>query len=127
MPRPVLIDSSAWIEALRPDGEEDLRREVRALIEDGAAVFCDLVLLELWNGARGEAEQRYLESLEEELETLPTTAEVWRRSRELARSCRTAGLTVPATDLLVASCAAHHGASLLHRDRHFDRIREAVS
>jgi hypothetical protein len=127
MPQPVLIDSSVWVEVLRPGGDEALRREVRTLVAEGAAVFCDLVLLELWNGARGEAEQRYLASLEEELESLPTTAEVWHRSRELARTCRAAGVTVPATDLLVAACAAHHGAALLHRDRHFDQVRDAVS
>jgi predicted nucleic acid-binding protein len=127
MPQPVLIDSSVWVEVLRPGGDEALRREVRTLVAEGAAVFSDLVLLELWNGARGEAEQRFLASLEEELESLPTTAEVWHRSRALARTCRAAGVTVPATDLLVAACAAHHGAALLHRDRHFDLVRDAVS
>ena len=127
MPQPVLIDSSVWVEVLRPGGDEALLREVRTLVAEGAAVFCDLVLLELWNGARGEAEQRYLASLEAELASLPTTAEVWNRSRELARTCRAAGVTVPATDLLIAASAAHHGAALLHRDRHFDQVRAAIS
>lgn len=121
----VLIDTSAWVEALRPDGDEEVRRQVRLLIEDGAAVLCDLVLLELWNGARGEAEHRYLAALQGELECLPTTPAVWDRSRDLARGCRAAGITVPATDLLIAACAAEHGTSLLHRDRHFDRIADA--
>lgn len=125
MARAILVDTSAWIEALRPDGEDRIRREVRLAVEEGVAVFCDLVLLELWIGARGEAERRYLGALERELECLPTTPEVWQRSRELARRCRRAGLTIPATDLLIASCATHHEAALLHRDRHFDRIDEA--
>ena len=126
MPERVLIDTSAWIEALRPEGDEAVRQEVRSLLEDGAAVFCDLVRLELWNGARGPRERQYLEELERELPTLPTTREVWDHSRELARRCRRKGLTIPATDLLIAACANHHGASLLHRDDHFDRIREAT-
>lgn len=126
MPEPVLIDTSAWIEALRPEGDETVRREVRSLLEDGAAVFCDLVLLELWNGARGSRERQYLEELERELPTLATTDEVWERSKDLARSCRQKGLTIPATDLLIAACAEHHGARLLHRDDHFDRIRETT-
>lgn len=122
MPLVVLVDTSAWIEALRLEGDEAVRREVRVAIEDGVAVFCDLVLLELWNGARGQRERKYLASLERELETLPTTEEVWERARELARECRQSGITVPATDLLIAACAATHGASLLHRDRHFEEI-----
>jgi predicted nucleic acid-binding protein len=122
VPGPVLVDTSAWIEALRPQGDERMRREVRSAVEDGVAVFCDLVLLELWNGSGGDAERRYLSALERELRCLPTTAEVWRHSRELAIRCRGAGLSVPATDLLIAACAAHHGVALLHRDRHFDQI-----
>lgn len=127
MTRPVLVDTSAWIEALRSDGDEEVRREVRLLIEEGAAVFCEFVLLELWNGARGEPERKYLASLEAELDRLPTTDEVWNRSRELARSCRATGANVPASDLLIAACAVEHGASLLHRDRHFDLILRAAT
>lgn len=127
MAKPVLIDTSAWIEALRPEGDEAVRREARIALEDGAAVFCDLVLLELWNGARGPRERKYLKELERELDTLPSTDEVWERSRELARRCRREGLTIPATDLLIAACAEHHGAALLHRDDHFDQIREATA
>lgn len=127
MPRPILVDTSAWVEALRTDGDERVRHEVGLAVEDGVAVFCDLVLLELWIGARGDAERRYLAALERELDCLPTTPEVWHRSRDLARRCRRAGVTVPATDLLIASCAAHHGVALLHRDRHFDRMFEVPS
>jgi predicted nucleic acid-binding protein len=126
VPKPVLVDTSAWIEALRSDGNEEVRRGVRAAVEEGTAVFCDLVRLELWNGARGARERKYLEELERDLETLPATPDVWRRARDLARRCRGRGLTLPATDLLISACAEHHGATLLHRDDHFDRIPEAT-
>lgn len=122
MAAPVLVDTSAWIEALRPEGSEAVRREVHLAVEEGVAVFCDLVRLELWNGARGRRELKFLGALERELETLATTEDVWERARDLARECRRSGVTVPATDLLIAACAAHHGATLLHRDRHFDQI-----
>lgn len=124
MPQGILIDTSAWVEALRIHGDEPTRREVQLALEEGTAVFCDMVRLELWIGAQGERERRYLSALEGELECLPTTGEVWERSRDLARRGRRAGLTVPATDLLIAACALHHGARLLHRDRHFEQIQE---
>lgn len=119
----VLIDTSAWIEAMRASGDEAIRLRVERLMLDARAVFCDLVRLELWNGARGERERRWLRELEEALETVPTTPEVWERASSLARSCRARGITVPATDLLVAACAAEHGLDLLHRDAHFDRLQ----
>lgn len=122
VPEKVLVDTSAWIEALRVDGDEPTRQEVRRGLEEGIAVFADLVLLELWNGAGGERERSYLLSLERNLECLPTTPEVWRRAREMAQQCRRAGRTIPATHLLIAACGAEHGAVLLHRDKHFDQI-----
>lgn len=122
--RPTLVDTSAWIEALRAEGNEEVRDRVRRLLASGDAVFCDLVLLELWNGVRGGAERRYLAALEEDLELLETTGAVWQRSRELARRCRERGRTVPATDLLIFACSEVHGCRLLHKDRHFDQIAE---
>lgn len=125
--RRVLVDTSAWIEALRRGGDPAVRAEVSAATVDGAAVFCDLVLLELWNGARGTAEIEMLEQLQRDVECVPTTAEVWALAAVLARSCRRRGLTVPATDLLIAACARTHSLSLLHRDSHFDLIAEVSS
>ena len=118
----VLIDSSAWIDALREDGDPSIRNTVRDLTADGLAVFCDIVRLELWNGAGGVAEAKMLRGLEREIECVPTTAEVWQVAFDLARDCRARGITVPATDLLVAACAARHGLALLHHDALFDQI-----
>ena len=49
---------------------------------------------------------------------------VWSDAVALASDARKRGITVPATDLLVASCARHHDVPLLHCDRHFDLIAE---
>lgn len=117
-----LVDSSAWVEAMRPAGDAAIRQAVRGLVAGGGAVLCDWVLLELWNGARGDREKRWLRSLEADLDRVPTTPEVWELARRLARSCRERGLTMPASDLLIAACARHHRLPLLHRDVHFDRL-----
>ncbi|MEP7010805.1 MAG: PIN domain-containing protein [Acidobacteriota bacterium] len=122
----VLIDTSAWVDALRREGEVEVRSQVAALVTSGQAVFCDLVLLELWNGARGTQEQKVLRGLERDLEKVDTSTEVWDLAVDLARRCRAAGMTVPATDLLVAAVARHHRLLLLHRDAHFDQIDQAA-
>jgi predicted nucleic acid-binding protein len=122
-----LIDTSSWIEALRERGKPTVRERVRELIVDGQAVWCDLVLLELWNGARGEYEKKKLNELQKEIHSLPTTDNVWELSRELARKCRKAGKTVPPSDLLIAACAFHHDAAIEHSDPHFDVIQEIHS
>ena len=122
----ILIDTSAWVHALRRDGEAEVRAQVAALVTSGQAVFCDLVLLELWNGARGAQEQKVLRGLERDLEKVETTTEVWDLAVDLARRCRAAGVSAPATDLLVAAISRHHRLPLLHRDAHFEQIDHAV-
>jgi predicted nucleic acid-binding protein len=118
----VLVDTSAWIDTLRRDGDAEVRSAVRSATTDGRAVLCDMVLVELWNGAHGAKEQRVLRDLERELEKVETPPAVWEAATDLARACRKAGLSAPATDLLIAACAEHHGLQILHRDAHFDQI-----
>lgn len=117
-----LVDTSAWIDALRKDGDPETRRAVDALTREGEAVLCEMVLLELWNGARGKAELAFIRDLQAELEVVPIQPAVWQAAYALARECRAAGYTIPPTDLVVAACAEHHEVGLLHRDSHFDQI-----
>jgi predicted nucleic acid-binding protein len=53
---------------------------------------------------------------------LAITDEVWSEACDLARRCRGAGVSVPATDILIAACARHHGAELEQADGDFEAI-----
>ena len=123
---PVLVDTSSWIEALRSSGREDVRERVRSLLLNDMAAWCDMVAVELWNGARGDYEKNSLRELEEQVTCLPATAEVWQLARELAQKCREAGYTLPSADLVIAACGRHHNAAIEHCDEHFDLITAVV-
>ena len=101
-----------------------MRARVTALTIDDRVVLCDLVRLELWNGVQGAADRKLLLELEEQLETVPTSPEVWSLARDWARALRGKGLTLPATDLVIAACAEHHGLGLVHHDQHFDQLEK---
>jgi predicted nucleic acid-binding protein len=120
-----LVDTSAWIEALRPEGDPDTRRAVDEATRGGDALLCDMVLVELWIGARGKREQDVIAGLEADLQVLPIGTEVWRAARVLARACRAAGVTVPAADLVIAACADHYRVGLIERDQHYAQIAAA--
>ena len=114
----VLIDSSAWIHSFRPDGDAAVRKSVQIALETGEAAWCDMVKLELWNGARGDKEKRVLREMELSVPLLPCSPDVWEEAFLIARSTRDRGQTIPATDLLIFACARVHGIGLLHADQH---------
>jgi len=94
------------------------------LLVNGNAAWCDMIRLELWNGASGQAETEMLRRLERDLPSLEITGDVWKTASSLARQARAAGMTVPSTDLLIVACARHHNASLEHVDRHFHLVSQ---
>jgi hypothetical protein len=118
----LLVDTSSWIHFLRPDGDGDVRERVESALRAGTACWCPLVRLELWNGAGGERERKVLREFERVLPELTIDEAVWSRARDIARRCRAAGVTVPASDILIAACARTHGAQLEHADGDFDAI-----
>jgi len=110
------------LEALRRNGDDEIRSHVAVLLETGRAVLCDMVILELRYGARGTYEQSKIRQITETLDRVPTTDEVWAVAYSLATVCRTRGITVPATDLLIAAPSRVHGLELLENDKHFQMI-----
>ena len=114
-----LVDTSAWIDALRPDGNHEVRHGVTELLTAGQAVLCDMVVLELWNGAGSEEERAKLRRLFDTLRICAVDGPVWEQAGTLAQRCRASGITVPATDLLIAATARVNSLLLLHADEHF--------
>ena len=122
----VLVDTSAWIHFLRPDGEPSIAGRVQAALRNGVACWCPMVRLELWNGAGGSREKKVLRDFERDLPELTIDEKVWNEAYAIARACRSAGTTVPNTDILIAACARCHGTSLEHADQDFDRIASTI-
>lgn len=115
-----LIDTSAWVEQLRAMGDAAIRAKVELLLETGQAAWCAAVRLELWAGVGSEKERRILRVYEQELPEFPIDDQVWEEACELASNCRKAGKTAPASDILIAACARHHGVEVESADVHFE-------
>jgi predicted nucleic acid-binding protein len=120
----VLVDTSAWTQALRRDGDAKVRARVQQLLSEETAAWCEGVRLELWNGVRGEQERIKLGRMDTTIPRLPTTGAVWQLACETALLARTSGLTVPAVDLLVFACAEVHQTRIEHADKHFDLLAQ---
>ncbi len=120
----LLIDTSSWIHLLRPNGDSEVRARVERALQAGEACWCPMVRLELWNGAGGEREKKVLRDFERLLPELGIDNDVWRGAYELARKARSGGVSIPATDLLIAACAKRHDADLEHSDSDFDQLEK---
>jgi predicted nucleic acid-binding protein len=117
-----LVDTSCWIELLRPNGRPDIKRRLGELLLAKEAAWCDVVLLELWNGANAEKDAAAIIELEKYVIDFEIDDAVWRRSHDLARRARAKGWSFPVPDLLIAACAAHHGVSVESRDAHLEKL-----
>ncbi len=116
-----LVDASSWIEFLRGRDSAPGQR-VKTLLVRGEAAWCDMTLVELWNGAQGTREKKALEELEAALRLYAVNEQVWASARILARRCREKGITVSTPDIVIAACVATSNLSLEHCDSHFDKI-----
>jgi predicted nucleic acid-binding protein len=118
----ILVDTSSWIHLLRPKGDLAVRERVQRALEGGEACWCSMVRLELWNGAGGDREKKVLRDFERVLPELVIDDAVWLGAFDLARRARSAGVSIPATDLLIAACAKRHEVELEQSDSDFAQL-----
>jgi predicted nucleic acid-binding protein len=124
-----LIDTSAWVEYFRATGSP-ANLEVRRLLQERPAsvVTTEPVVMELLAGAADERVSQQIEILTGGLRLLPVEAMLDYRNAALTyRAARRRGLTVRKLfDCLIATVVARTGATLVHRDRYFDALADAL-
>ena len=116
-----LIDTSNWVEYLR-GLESEAGKRTEFLVLHGEAAWCDMTLVELWQGVRGAKEKRALAEMEKEITLVPVDARTWRFAGKLAARCREKGINAPISDIIIAACAVTHDLELEHCDKYFDGI-----
>lgn len=116
----IVVDSSVWINKFRGIQTEAVRTLLK--IDDGATILVgDLILLELLQGARTEAQAARIERL------MRAFAFENMLDRELSiiaarnfRTLRGLGFTIrTSVDLIIATFCIEHHHALLHDDRDF--------
>lgn len=115
----VLIDTSAWVEFFRPDGEERYRSRISQLLDDNEAAICGIVLSELLKGARSEKEYHEFEDRLATLIYLDTPESIWKKVGKTASLLLRKGIQVPTTDLLIGTVATENKIPVLQKDKHF--------
>ena len=118
-----LVDTSAWILALRKDFLPDVKDRLAYLLKENTIITSGMIKLELLGGTREEKEFQRLKIRLDALEMVETNTSLWERAYDLAFSLRRRGITVPYTDILIAASALIAAATVVHADSHFDLIQ----
>lgn len=118
----ILVDSSCWVEFYRPGGEPAVQAAVLDALADGMAAVCSLVEVELLGYIKGKKEYELIAGDFDALHRLDTGREEVVAAVAIGRKLRAKGVTVPATDLLIAGVAVANKATVLHADKHFVQI-----
>ena len=99
---------------------------IDGLLLRGEAALSGPVYSELISGARTRSAFEDLRTLLGSLEWLAEPAAAWDRVAEARFALARQGIQASLVDLLIAVTAAEDGASLLTRDRDFERISRIV-
>ena len=119
-----LIDTSAWIFALRKNPHTEIKERIDKLLEHHSVVTAGMVKLELLGGVKEDSEFSRLKTYLDALENIEIDSRLWEEASQLAFDLRRKGATVPYTDILIAAVAIRTKAVLLHADSHFDLIAQ---
>jgi len=119
-----LIDTSAWLLALRKDFIPEVKDRIDRLLKHDVVITTGIIKLEIIGGARTQKEFQRLKNRFNALDDIGTDNSVWQKACELGFKLRRKGVTIPHTDILVAACALQSGSIIVHADTHFDMMVE---
>jgi len=117
----VLIDTSAWIDFFRSDS--GLAGNVVAdLIRFDKAYLTGPIITELLHGVRGKKEISKLNFIFTTIPCLEINQNDWQTTGNTLRQLRGKGLSIPLTDVLIATVATRNNMPVLTLDKHFQHL-----
>lgn len=120
-----LIDTSVWVDYLRPGGAPALKLAIDACIDAEEALYTCPVLYELIAGAR-ENEVKFVRTALSFCERHRFQPSYWDGAAVLAQRLLRKGITVSPGDIQIAYVAMQLEVPVLTNDKHFDLIHRVV-
>src|ERR1700741_3041288 len=118
--RPVLVDSSYYIDRLRQ--RKPLMGELRAIASNRTLATCGAIRCEVGRGIREPAARKLIHRVWSTMLYVPTDNRLWESTEELLWQLDRQGTVVPVIDALIAESAKRIAAVILTLDPHFQLI-----
>ena len=119
----ILVDTSAWIEFFR--GRAPLASAVDDALANNDVALCGPVEAELRRGLKSERERATVLPLLDACHMLAQPEQLWSEAGDLGFALRRRGVTPKTVDLLIATYALTHSATLLTSDKDFATMQKA--
>jgi predicted nucleic acid-binding protein len=117
----ILVDTSVWIDHFRGLNTPEALALNLLLDRNEDLCTCGMILTEVLQGIRDDAQHQRTRRYFDSLIYLPTGRAVYLAAAEMFRAARKTGDTIRRTaDCLIAACAVARSVVLLERDSDFD-------
>lgn len=118
----IVVDTSAFIEYYRPAGNATVRATVATAIGTDEVAVNGVIKTEMLGFAVSKKEFRQLSLDFQAFHWLVLNQAIFEKAAQLGFDLRRTGITVPATDLIIAASTIEAQAMLYHVDAHFEQI-----
>jgi predicted nucleic acid-binding protein len=118
--RPVLVDSSYYIDRLRQ--RKPLMRELHAIASNRTLATCGAIRCEVGRGIHEPTARKLIHQVWSTMLHVPTDNRLWESTEELLLQLDRQGTVVPVIDALIAESAKRIAAVILTLDPHFQLI-----
>jgi predicted nucleic acid-binding protein len=124
-PGVTIVDTTVWIDFFRGKNTPETEMLQHMLNAGEDICICGVILTEVLQGTREDADYKAVASRFEAFLFLPMHHSAFVDSAQLYRALRRKGITVRnAVDCMIAAVAIEHDIPILHHDRDFDPLAE---
>ncbi len=117
----ILPDTCAWIDYFK-GRDTALVRTLSQALATSEIVTCGVVVYELFQGIRSNSEYILVQKAFGSLRFIEMGKDQWLSAAQLSASLRKSGVTIPASDIQIATLALQHSLTILTIDQHFKQI-----
>ncbi len=116
----VIIDTSIWIEYFRGNSQNE--GFIEKGLSEGSIYITGSIVSELLQGVKTQKEYDILSKCIEAIPFINCEYKDWITAGSISLNLRKKGITVPLTDIVIASVAMRINAKIYTLDKHFERI-----
>ena len=117
----IIVDTCVWIEFFRMP-ESEITRHLKVLLRERKVIMVGMVMAEILQGVKAPKEANLVKQGLAKLPYLEITRDIWVTAGEISASLRSAGITIPLSDLIIAAIALSGDHEIFTIDPHFNKV-----